>query len=232
KVGEYVLEEPIANFPDPNSYMDSLKIGKTARHGTIGGEILSRFNIVFNFSKEEIFVKKNSSFKKRFYYNLSGLIVKAIGSNLNTFEIQEVRDLSTAHRADIREGDLILSINGIAANTLDLNQVLGLLSTKPGKKINLQINREGQILRKTFRLEDAILSSAGELTLTYIVCLVEKQLRTPRLDGILNRVENRFGGNVLLQHIIEDTGRTVAFFVVRILEHGYRDVLRLFVRGK
>lgn len=156
KVGEYVLEEPIANFPDPNSYMDSLKIGKTARHGTIGGEILSRFNIVFNFSKEEILVKKNSSFKKRFYYNLSGLIVKAIGSNLNTFEIQEVRDLSTAHRADIREGDLILSINGIAANTLDLNQVLGLLSTKPGKKINLQINREGQILRKTFRLEDAI----------------------------------------------------------------------------
>jgi hypothetical protein len=156
QVGDYVLHEPVANFPDPNSYMDSLKMGKTARHGTIGGEILSRFNIVFNFSREEIFVKKNSAFKKKFYYNLSGLIVKAIGSNLNTFEITEVRNQSTAQKADIREGDLILSINGISANSLDLNQVLGLLSTKPGKKITLQINREGQILRRTFRLEDAI----------------------------------------------------------------------------
>ncbi|HEX7013894.1 MAG TPA: aspartyl protease family protein [Cyclobacteriaceae bacterium] len=155
-MGDYLVKELIASFPDPNSYMDSLKIGKTARNGTIGGEILSRFNIAFDFSREQIFLKKNSSFKKKFYYNLSGLIVKAIGSNLNTFQIVEVRDLSTAEKADIREGDLILSINGIAANTMDLNQLLGMLSTKPGKKINLQINREGQILRKTFRLEDAI----------------------------------------------------------------------------
>lgn len=155
-MGDYVVKEPVANFPDSNSYMDSLKIGRTARNGTMGGEILSRFNIVFNFSREEIFVKKNSSFRKKFHYNLSGLIVKAIGSELNRFEIIEVRDLSTAQRADIRAGDLIISVNGVATNTLDLNQVLGLISSKPGKRINLQINRGGQIMKKTFRLEDAI----------------------------------------------------------------------------
>ena len=155
-LGDYLLKGPIANFPDPNSYMDSLKIGSTARNGTIGGEVLSRFNIVFNFSKEEIFLKKNSSFKKKFYYNLSGLIVKAIGSDLNTFEIVEVRDLSTAQKADVQAGDLILSINGVATNKLDLNQVLGLISTKPGKRIHIQINRGGQIMRRTFQLEDAI----------------------------------------------------------------------------
>lgn len=155
-LGDYVLKGPIANFPDPNSYMDSLKIGRTARNGTIGGEILSRFNIVFNFSREEIYLKKNSSFRKKFYYNLSGLIVKAIGSDLNTFEIAEVRKLSTAEKADVRAGDLILSVNGIAANTLDLNQILGLISTKPGKRIRLQVNRDGEILTRVFRLEDAI----------------------------------------------------------------------------
>lgn len=155
-LGDYLLKEPVSNFPDPNSYMDSLKIGRTARNGTIGGEILSRFNIVFNFSREEIFLKKNSSFKKKFFYNLSGLIVKAIGSDLNTFEIAEVRNLSTAQKADVKAGDLILSINGVATNTLDLNQVLGLISTKPGKRINIQINRGGQIMKRTFHLEDAI----------------------------------------------------------------------------
>jgi C-terminal processing protease CtpA/Prc len=136
--------------------MDSLKIGRTARNGTIGGEVLSRFNIVFNFSREEIFIRKNSSFKKKFYYNLSGLIVKAIGSDLNTFAVTDVRELSSAERAGVQAGDLILSINGISSNTLDLNQVLGLISTKPGKRINLQINRKGEILKRTFRLEDAI----------------------------------------------------------------------------
>lgn len=155
-VGDYLLKGPVANFPDPNSYMDSLKIGRTKRNGTIGGEILSRFNIVFNFSREEIFLKKNSSFKKKFYYNLSGLIVKAIGSDLNTFEITDVRTASTAQKADVKVGDLILSINGISTSTLDLNQVLGLISTKPGKRINLQINRGGQIMKRTFHLEDAI----------------------------------------------------------------------------
>jgi len=156
KLGDYLLKGPIANFPDPNSYMDSLKIGRTARNGTIGGEVLSRFNIVFNFSREEIFIRKNSSFKKKFYYNLSGLIVKAIGSDLNTFAVTDVRELSSAERAGVQAGDLILSINGISSNTLDLNQVLGLISTKPGKRINLQINRKGEILKRTFRLEDAI----------------------------------------------------------------------------
>ncbi|HLT72082.1 MAG TPA: aspartyl protease family protein [Cyclobacteriaceae bacterium] len=156
ELGDYLVKGPVANFPDPNSYMDSLKIGNTSRNGTIGGEIMSRFNIVFNFSKEEIFLKKNSSFKKKFYYNLSGLIVKAIGSDLNTFEIAEVREQSTAQQADVKAGDLILSINGVATNRLDLNQVLGLISTKPGKRINLQINREGEIIRRMFRLQDAI----------------------------------------------------------------------------
>lgn len=155
-LGDYTLKNPVANFPDPNSYMDSLKIGRTLRNGTIGGEILSRFNIVFNFSREEAYIKRNSSFKKKFYYNLSGLTVKAIGSDLNTFEIAEVRKESSAARADVKTGDLILSINGIATNTLDLNQVLGIFNMKPGKRINLQINRNGKILKKTFELEDSI----------------------------------------------------------------------------
>jgi PDZ domain/Aspartyl protease len=155
-LGDYVVKNPIASFPDPNSYMDSLKIGRTTRNGTIGGEILSRFNIIYNFSKEEIYLKKNSAFKKKFYYNLSGLTVKAIGSDLNTFEIARVRKASTAEKADIKTGDLILSINGIATNALDLNQVLGFFNSKPGKKINLQINRKGKILKKSFDLEDAI----------------------------------------------------------------------------
>lgn len=155
-LGRYSLDNPITNFPDPNSYMDSLKIGRTKRNGTIGGEILSRFTVVFNFSKEEVFIRKNSSFNKKFYYNLSGLTVKAKGSTLNTFEITEVRDNSSAYRADIKAGDIIISINGIPVNELNLNQVVGYFNSKPGKKINLELNRGGEQIKKVFFLEDQI----------------------------------------------------------------------------
>ncbi|HEY9488018.1 MAG TPA: pepsin/retropepsin-like aspartic protease family protein, partial [Chryseosolibacter sp.] len=73
KLGTYDIKNAIANFPDPNSYFDSLKLGATARNGAIGGEVLSRFTVIFNFPTEEIYLKKNSSFKKKFHYNLSGL---------------------------------------------------------------------------------------------------------------------------------------------------------------
>jgi hypothetical protein len=155
-LGPFQLENIIANFPDPNSYFDSLKAGSTPRNGTIGGETLSRFTVIFNFPKEEIYLKKNSSFKKGFHYNLSGLMVKAKGSKLNVYEVTEVRRESVADKAGVREGDIILSINGLAANQISLNVVNALFNYKPHKKINLIIDRKGQRMKLEFRLEDQI----------------------------------------------------------------------------
>ncbi|HEX5170751.1 MAG TPA: aspartyl protease family protein [Cyclobacteriaceae bacterium] len=156
KIGKFKLENPIVNFPDPNSYMDSLKIGRTKRNGTIGGEVLSRFTVVFNFSKEIVYLKRNSAFRKKFYYNLSGLTVKAKGSDLNTFEITEVRDQSAAKLADVKVGDIILSVNGVPAQELDLNRIIGFFNSKPGKKISLELHRNGESVKRSFFLEDQI----------------------------------------------------------------------------
>lgn len=156
RLGTYEIENAIANFPDPNSYFDSLKLGTTQRNGAIGGEVLSRFTVIFNFPKEEMYIKKNSSFKKKFHYNLSGLTIKAKGSRLNVFEVTEVRDRSVADDAGVLTGDLILNINGVETKTLDLNTINGFFNHKPGKKINLVVNRKGQQMRMSFALEDQI----------------------------------------------------------------------------
>lgn len=155
-LGSRKLSGVIVNFPDPDSYMDSLKLGTSHRNGTIGGEVLSRFTVIFNFSKEEIFLKKNSSFNDAFYYNLSGITIRAKGSQLNVFEITEVRDHSAAQKADILPGDLIQSVNGIRAEEIDLNTLLGHFNQKPGKKISLSIKRNGVVLKRQFHLESQI----------------------------------------------------------------------------
>jgi C-terminal processing protease CtpA/Prc len=131
-------------------------MGSVPRNGTIGGETLSRFTVVFNFPKEEIYLKKNNAFKKGFHYNLSGLNVKAKGSKLNVFEITEVREQSAAHRAGVSEGDLIVSINGVPSSQINLAILNAFFNLRPGKKIHLTLDRKGQKIRKDFRLEDQI----------------------------------------------------------------------------
>jgi hypothetical protein len=156
QLGFYTLEKAIANFPDPNSYFDSLKLGRSFRNGAIGGEILSRFTVVFDFPKEKIYLKKNSAFKKAFYYNLSGITVKAKGARLNTFEIMEVRKKSAADQAGVLPGDIIVGLNGISASSLDLNLINGLLNHKPGKRINLHVKRNSDQMKIEFKLQDEI----------------------------------------------------------------------------
>ncbi len=155
-MGTNTLQNVVANFPDPNSYIDSLKTGNIFRNGAIGGEVLSRFTVVFNFPKERIFIRKNSAFKNDFYYNLSGITIKAKGSALNIFEVTEVREKSASQLGGIQAGDEILSVNGISAKNLDLNSVNGFFNSKPGRKIKLEISRNGEKLKKEFLLQDQI----------------------------------------------------------------------------
>jgi hypothetical protein len=155
-LGHTKLNNVIANFPDANSYFDSLKTGRIFRHGTLGGAIMSRYTVIFNFPKEEIYLKKNSTFKKTFYYNLSGLTVKAKGAHLNVFEITEVREQSAAAKAGVLKDDLILSINGISTMHLDLNGINGFFNSKPHKKLRMEILRNGEKIKKVVVLEDQI----------------------------------------------------------------------------
>jgi len=118
--------------------------------------MLSRFTVVFNFPGERIYLKKNSSLKKDFYFGLSGLTIRARGARLRNFEISDVRENSSASNADIRKGDKILAVNGMIAAELDLNMINGVLNSRPGKKITLQILRDGVKVKKEFKLQNII----------------------------------------------------------------------------
>ncbi len=155
-LGSYTLEDVLVNYPDPNSYVDTLKLGQTFRNGTLGGEILSRFTVIYNFSREELYLKKNGDFKKGFYYNLSGLTLRAKGNLLNSFEVTDVRKFSTADNAGVQVGDQILSVNGVKASDVNLNQLNGLLNERPGKKVNINIKRNNAVLNVKMVLKNTL----------------------------------------------------------------------------
>lgn len=156
-LGKYKISNVLTNFPDPNAYMDTLKTSRSVfRNGSIGGEILSRFTVIYNFPGERVYFKKNSQYKKDFYYSLSGLTIRAKGARLKNFEITNIRANSTSQQADVQVGDRILSVNGISVSDLDLNSISGFLNSKPGRRITLQIERSGVKIKRQFRLEDPL----------------------------------------------------------------------------
>jgi len=67
----FVLDNVNVAYPDSVSIHYAKKF--VDRSGSISGELLKRFNLIFNYGKSEIILKKNNNFKKSFSYNKSGI---------------------------------------------------------------------------------------------------------------------------------------------------------------
>jgi hypothetical protein len=156
-LGKYAVQKPTVNFPDVETYLDTLRGGNLVfRNGTIGGEVLSRFDVVFDFPGEKIYFHRNSSYRSKFYYNLSGITVKAEGMRLRKYVISEIRSGSTGEQAGFQVGDVVLVINGVRASDLDLSSLNSILNSKPGKRVRVEIERNKEKRKIEFLLSDQI----------------------------------------------------------------------------
>ena len=70
-LGGFTLKDAKAAFPDKKTFNNIKNLGN--RNGSVGGEVLRRFNIVFDYRNEKMILRKNSNFNKPFHYNLSGI---------------------------------------------------------------------------------------------------------------------------------------------------------------
>jgi hypothetical protein len=157
KFGTSVLKNVYVNFPDENSYSDTTTL-KVFRNGTLGGAILSRFTVVFDFPNEKIYLKRNGNFKDPFHYNVSGLTIRSTGKGLklDEFEIVEVREGSAGARAGLEIGDKITAINGVDSEGLSLGHIMARLSQKPGRKVRMEVYRNGKRFKAEIILSDQI----------------------------------------------------------------------------
>jgi len=152
QIADYELEEIIASFPEDSSMVIPSQ-AKTKHNGNIGGSILKRFRVVFDYANEKMYIKKNRLFRKDFEYNMSGMELMAVGPLLSTLIVSKIIEGTPADRAGLREGDLIFAINGRRPPELDLSIYSSLVSKRPGKRIRVKILREGKLVKKKFRLE-------------------------------------------------------------------------------
>ena len=74
---DFEFNNPIAAFPDSSSIRNVSMVPD--RMGSVGGEILKRFDLVFDYRNEQLFLKKNGNYSQPFSYNKSGVEIQHNG---------------------------------------------------------------------------------------------------------------------------------------------------------
>lgn len=75
--GGVTINEPIATYPDSVS-LKSVNFVKN-RVGSIGGEIISRYTVFFDYKNNAIYTKPNAKIDEPFEYNMSGIEIQHSG---------------------------------------------------------------------------------------------------------------------------------------------------------
>jgi hypothetical protein len=140
EIGALRLNEPVMSVSVAN-------VGATASaayDGTIGGAVLRRFTVTFDYPRQQMILEPNAGFAEPFQADRSGLLLQAAGRDLKIVSISHILANSPAAAVGIREGDTILSVNGVEAQNIGLEGIRGMFCDRG--VYHLQLRREQQNL--------------------------------------------------------------------------------------
>nr|WP_068889690.1 aspartyl protease family protein [Pedobacter panaciterrae] len=153
-IGNFELKDVISSYP---IYDDvAVKTLILNRNGNLGADILSRFNVTFDYANEIMYLKPNQYFKRPFEHDMSGIEVYVQETPEKHYFISRIEPDSPAELAGINEGDEIMSINFTNTKSLNLNDITKTLRSGDGRGIFLSLNRNGELLIKLIKLKKRI----------------------------------------------------------------------------
>lgn len=154
RLGNQVFMDLLTNFQDVDSSM--LAEHQIMRNGIVGNPFLSRYHILLDYSKEQMYLLPRKNATRSFRYDRSGLTLIASGSNLNKYFIQSVQPGSPAEIAGAMPGDEIRWVQRWPKIFWRLEGIIELFKQKEGKKIRLTVRRDGEKVKLKFRLRKLI----------------------------------------------------------------------------
>ncbi len=77
-MGAFTFEKPIIAFPDSASIKSVNMVAQRA--GSIGGEVLRRFDLVMDYAHKMLYVRQSRTFGEAFHYNMSGIELQHQGA--------------------------------------------------------------------------------------------------------------------------------------------------------
>lgn len=153
-LGESELHNIITHFQEIGVNRDS--VYAASRNGIIGNKILNRYTVIIDYIRQVVYLEPSTKVQKEFEYDRSGLSIISYGLSLNKFQVFSVLPGSPAAEAGLQKEDDIKCVNGLPVYLWDLSGLNAKFKKKPGKKIRLNVRRNGEKLKFTFYLRDLI----------------------------------------------------------------------------
>lgn len=139
RIGPYALSRPVIG-----ATLSSGGFEDRADAGTLGGELLRRFTLTLDYPRDRILLEPNGLFDAPVREDLSGIFMfRAEGAGLDTIVVSVVAPGSPAEEADIREGDVLLALDGVPASRLGIAGIFERLRSGPGEMRTLLLERDG-----------------------------------------------------------------------------------------
>ncbi|HEY3675636.1 MAG TPA: aspartyl protease family protein [Candidatus Tumulicola sp.] len=121
--------------------------------GNLGSDVLRHFTVTLDVPGHTLYLDPNTNFARAFVFNRAGLTV--IRSSAG-WRVASVIDNSPAAKAGVLSGDVVLSLNGRDAKTLDMAAFRDMWYDKVGKRVSLTLTRNGHTFTKVFSLRELV----------------------------------------------------------------------------
>jgi hypothetical protein len=139
-IGEYQLENVSSA-----ATLESGGFENRDNAGTIGAELLIKFNWILDFKNQMVYLKDNSNFSKPFKSDGSGLWI--IENDQKEKLVFQVIENSPAHKLGITAGSIVVEINGKLANTISVDEFWKLTRQKDGTVITFKLKDDKDFKR-------------------------------------------------------------------------------------
>ena len=148
QLGCFTIQNPVAIFfQDKQGVMASPEFD-----GLIGSEILRRFKVIFDYSRQQMILEPNGYFTEAYEHDMTGMLLISEGTG---FRVKQVMENSPASEAGLRDGDFITVFSGRRAPSLKLEH-LRLMFMRAGRSYRLSVKRGDENIRTRIRLRRLI----------------------------------------------------------------------------
>jgi PDZ domain/Aspartyl protease len=188
ELGGYTFNNPLISFPDSTATKGIEMVND--RVGSIGSEIMNRFNTLYDYQNNLIYLEKNDNFILPFNFNMSGLDIQHEGLqwvkeayDLNStstgmsfesgderitrglkykfflrpsYSILSIRKDSPADVSGLKEGDVLIKLNGNFIHNYKLEDINNILKSEEGRTIYIEVERKGVSFKTKFKLQKVI----------------------------------------------------------------------------
>jgi hypothetical protein len=114
--------------------------------GIAGTRVLARFRLWLDYDRQRVILEPSALFEEGLPEDFTGFGVRIREGEL---VVNRVLEGSPAARAGLAEGDVLVSLQGVAMGPSNLDTLNRLLPHSPGRSVDLEVSRDGTLRRLT-----------------------------------------------------------------------------------